>query len=118
MWTAQTAAEWEFSLSQFVVGDPLEKLLQNAFYLGSDPPPPMHSCLGTRMHFGPFARNVFLFTLLRGVMDFGEGKRKGGPVTQLWAVSPEALDMDPTCGLECSILRSYQRAFDRVSGVS
>ena len=74
-------------------------------------------CLGTRIPLGPFARLCGVLTLLRGVLEFGEGKRKGGQVTQIWAVRPDALEQDPGLGLEANILASYKRAFDRVSGI-
>ncbi|KAG8899821.1 hypothetical protein FRB99_006436 [Tulasnella sp. 403] len=70
-------------------------------------------CLGTRLPLGPFARLCSVLTLLRGLIEFGEGKRKGGQVTQLWATKPEALEKDNTVGLETNILTSYKRAFDR-----
>lgn len=75
----------------------------------------IRDCLGTRLVIGPFARLITVLTLLRGLIEFGEGKRKGGPVTQVWAVRPDALEKDPNQTLEVNILSSYKRAFDRVS---
>ncbi|KAG9044234.1 hypothetical protein FS837_008592 [Tulasnella sp. UAMH 9824] len=73
----------------------------------------IRDCLGTRLIIGPFARLITVLTLLRGLIEFGEGKRKGGQVTQIWAIRPEALDKDPNQTLEVNILASYKRAFDR-----
>ncbi|KAG8973558.1 hypothetical protein FRC05_008626 [Tulasnella sp. 425] len=73
----------------------------------------IRDCLGTRLVIGPFARLITVLTLLRGLIEFGEGKRKGGPVTQVWAVRPDALEKDPNQTLEVNILASYKRAFDR-----
>ncbi|KAG8925458.1 hypothetical protein FRC01_010138 [Tulasnella sp. 417] len=73
----------------------------------------IRDCLGTRLVIGPFARLITVLTLLRGLIDFGEGKRKGGQVTQIWAIRPEALEKDPNQSLEANILASYKRAFDR-----
>ncbi|KAG8910132.1 hypothetical protein FRC01_006528 [Tulasnella sp. 417] len=69
--------------------------------------------LGTRLAIGAFARLITLLTLLRGLIDFGEGKRKGGQVTQIWAIRSEALAKDPNQSVEANILASYKRAFDR-----
>lgn len=35
---------------------------------------------------GPFARTVIVMTILRGLIDFGQGKPKGGFVTQFWVM--------------------------------
>lgn len=79
-------------------------------------------CLGTRVLMGPFARLCVVLTLLKGLIEFGEGKRKGGQVTQIWAVWPEPLDRRvhmsgaglDRAALEASVLATYKRAFDRV----
>lgn len=80
-------------------------------------------CLGTRIPMGPFSRLCVVLTLLRGLVEFGEGKRKGGQVTQIWAVWPEPLERPapPLSGagadraaLEANTLATYKRAFDRV----
>lgn len=84
-------------------------------------------CLGTRVLMGPFARLCVVLTLVRGLVEFGEGKRKGGQVSQIWATWPEPMekpfgsvnrDGGPGAdgvAAEAAVLVNYKRAFDRVS---
>ncbi|KAG8925838.1 hypothetical protein FRC02_009372 [Tulasnella sp. 418] len=113
VWNARTPQEWYPLLKKHFTGVTLDTMVSKSFYLESLEPPAEFVCLGTRVHIGPFARLAVVLTLLKGLLDFGEGARKGGPVTQMWAVHPEALDADPVKGLESCILNSYQRAFTR-----
>ncbi|CEL51939.1 hypothetical protein RSOLAG1IB_00476 [Rhizoctonia solani AG-1 IB] len=39
------------------------------------------------LRLGPFARTVIMMTLLRGLIEFGQGKPKGGVVTQNWIIN-------------------------------
>jgi hypothetical protein len=39
------------------------------------------------VRIGPFARMVVVMTILRGLIEFGQGKSKGGFVTQCWVTN-------------------------------
>ncbi|CAE6481752.1 unnamed protein product [Rhizoctonia solani] len=39
------------------------------------------------LRLGPFARTVIVMTLLRGLIEFGQGKPKGGIVTNNWIIN-------------------------------
>lgn len=62
---------------------------------------------------GPFARTVIVMTILRGLIEFGQGKPKGGFVTQYWimrglmGVSGNIVDHD-------MVVSVYMRALAKV----
>jgi len=129
VWSARTAQEWAANVRcNKSVCQTLDYMLNKTFHVGTPRVNPNlglpipegtsilspYDCLGTRLHLGPFARMAMIMTLLRGLLEFGEGKRKGGMVTQLWVLDPQALEIDPEKGMEQRILMTYQRAFDRV----
>lgn len=83
-------------------------------------------CFATRIFAGPFARLCLVLTLLRGLIEFGEGRRMGGQVSQIWAIPNAGVggERAQTTGpgadrvaLETITLAAYKRGFDRVSFV-
>lgn len=77
---------------------------------------------GHNVTMGPFGRLCVILTLLRGLIEFGEGKRKGGQVTSIWALGNAGVERKQTSGpgvdrvaLEAITVAAYKRAFDRVS---
>ncbi|KAG9011140.1 hypothetical protein FRB94_009066 [Tulasnella sp. JGI-2019a] len=149
IWNARTSKEWLDAMQKYPKVITLDSMLHMTFDLRTPAPPsnvnspnaafpielafaapnePSASgqgyakhCLGTRIPMGPFARLCVVLTLLRGLIEFGEGKRKGGQVTQIWAAWPEPLDRRThmsshdidRAALEESVLVTYKRAFDR-----
>ncbi|KAG8729577.1 hypothetical protein FRC12_020880 [Ceratobasidium sp. 428] len=89
MWSARTEVEWA-ALAEAggyqADGLTLDMAMQSVFGF-SNPATDGRPDAVTGVRLGPFARTVIVMTLLRGLIDFGQGKPKGGYVTHCWVAS-------------------------------
>lgn len=86
MWSAMSDVEWfAFATTDGyqTEGITLDVAMQSVFGYDNAAmegrPDPI-----TGLKLGPFARTIIVMTLLRGLIEFGQGKPKGGVVTQTW----------------------------------
>lgn len=89
MWSAGTEGEWA-ALAEAggyqADGLTLDMAMQAVFGF-NNPVTDGRPDAVTAVRLGPFARTVIVMTLLRGLIDFGQGKPKGGFVTQCWVTN-------------------------------
>ncbi|KAG8745315.1 hypothetical protein FRC10_008332 [Ceratobasidium sp. 414] len=116
MWSARTEGEWA-ALAEAggyqADGLTLDMAMQSVFGF-SNPAMDGRPDAITGVRLGPFARAVIVMTILRGLIEFGQGKPKGGFVTQYWVTNGlmaisggsvdhdlwrEGWDLDPLCML-------------------
>ncbi|CUA75033.1 Transcriptional regulator ADR1 [Candida albicans SC5314] [Rhizoctonia solani] len=64
------------------------------------------------LRLGPFARTVIIMTLLRGLIEFGQGKPKGGVVTHNWVING-VLAGKATEATNTWVLGAYLRALSK-----
>jgi hypothetical protein len=117
VWAAKTEKDWADAMALhtgrgLTLSDALSKLFNpdaSAFWAEGES---SDTILDT-IELGPFARLVIVVTLLRGVIEFGQGQPKGGYVVQTWAPgaagfqgSNEAFDQ--------YVISLFTMAFDRV----
>ncbi|KAG9123203.1 hypothetical protein FRC07_000113 [Ceratobasidium sp. 392] len=89
MWSARTEGEWA-ALAEAggyqADGLTFDMVMQSVFGFNSSSIDGRPDAI-TGIRLGPFARTVIVMTILRGLIDFGQGKPKGGFVTQCWVTS-------------------------------
>ncbi|KAG8729562.1 hypothetical protein FRC12_020886 [Ceratobasidium sp. 428] len=89
MWSARTEVEWA-ALAEAggyqADGLTLDMAMQSVFGFNNPATDGLPDAV-TGVRLGPFARTVIVMTLLRGLIDFGQGKPKGGYVTHCWVTS-------------------------------
>lgn len=61
-----------------------------------------------KREIGPYARHILVLTVLRGIIDYGGGKPRGGYITKRW-ILPRIGDPLPTdiIGLHIAIISTY-----------
>ncbi|KDQ17881.1 hypothetical protein BOTBODRAFT_542806 [Botryobasidium botryosum FD-172 SS1] len=114
IWTARTAEQWHEAMTAYQGGllnlnDAVTQLCHSDTLSGAGQEP---MCLLSILEVGPFARLVVILTLLRGIIQFGEGKSKGGFVTQQWIIGPGGYN-GPKEKFEEYVLASYSEGFNR-----
>ena len=68
----------------------MEKMFDfSAVAADGSPAPP---CLLDIREFGPFARLIMIITIMRGIIEFGEGALMGGYVVSRWILSGRGAD--------------------------
>lgn len=87
LWAAETAEEWGRLQSRFE-GVPLQLdfILEKLFDFETEQvnQKVVSPSLIDVVELGPFARLVMVITLVKGIIEYGEGKPKGGYVVQRW----------------------------------
>lgn len=94
LWKAATAEEWHAAVQKYKPMT-LDEAMRRIFYLPTYGAfDTLHEKADTKYYnllnksdYGPFARVAMVLTLLRGIMDIGEGKRDRGDwrdLTDLW----------------------------------
>ncbi|OCF33207.1 hypothetical protein I316_05252 [Kwoniella heveanensis BCC8398] len=94
LWKAPTAQDWYKAVKKYHPMN-LDEAMRRIFYLPTFGPfDTLHENADTKHYnllnvtdLGPFARSAMVLTLLRGVIDIGEGKRDRGDwrdLTDLW----------------------------------
>jgi hypothetical protein len=115
IWHAPTAKEWWDGMMEQEF--PRYKL-DDAFACMASKP--QHGALLERgsLHkreIGPYARHILVLTVLRGIIDYGVGKPKGGYITKRW-ILPRIGDPLPTniVGLHTAIISTYTTILNHV----
>lgn len=69
-----------------------------------------------RRRLGPYARHVMVLTVLRGIVEYGQGKPRGGYITKRWVLgtAPEGTVPTERLALHDWIIRKYTQMLDYV----
>lgn len=119
IWGAPTAEAWYDRLSDYGLGgvtldDTMMCMsvvvLQKDFTAGSNMPL-------YKRNMGPFARHVTVLTVLRGIIEYGKGKPKGGYITKryIWpAIEKKGISGD-ALATHNAIIAHYNQTLNNVS---
>ncbi|KAG8712080.1 hypothetical protein FRC08_015059 [Ceratobasidium sp. 394] len=120
MWSARTEGEWA-ALAEAggyqADGLTLDMAMQSVFGLNNPATDGRPDAI-TGVRLGPFARTVIVITILRGLIEFGQGKPKGGFVTQYWvtnglmAINGGSVDHDLVVSAYMGALAKWREGWD------
>ncbi|QRV86525.1 Fungal specific transcription factor domain [Ceratobasidium sp. AG-Ba] len=119
MWSARNEGEWA-ALAEaggyHADGLTLDMAMESVFGFKNPTDGRPDAITGVRL--GPFARTVVVMTLLRGLIEFGQGKPKGGLVTQCWvteglmAINGGSVDHDLVMSAYMRALAKWREGWD------
>lgn len=115
LWKATTAEDWTHAM--MTLGEPGMTLDDGMYCMGrsvASNPDPLY-----RRQCGPYARNILILTILRGLVSYGQGQPRGGYVTRRWVLTTKNGQSGCTSSdrleMHRYIIATYSRLLDNVS---
>ena len=112
IWTAPNSEEWRKHIMTY---EAIGTTLDEAMHCLSRPLGPGSESKLFTTTIGPYARHILCLTMLRGLVEYGQGKPKGGYVTRRW-VLPRPADPRPQSfdEIHTHVINSYTTMLDFV----